>query len=115
MHSQEPFPIIHRDIKCDNLLIDYDGNIIIGDLGFASTLSSNHAGSVLGTPEYMAPEIFDENYGTGVDVYAFGMCVLEMVSQATPYSECKGNPVQIYKKISMGEKPKMLERIGDLG
>jgi len=36
--------------------------------------------SVLGTPSFMAPEIYEENYGILVDIYAFGMCVLEMVT-----------------------------------
>jgi len=39
----------------------------------------------------MAPELFDENYDTKVDIYAFGMCVLEMVTSETPYKECE-NP-----------------------
>lgn len=39
----------------------------------------------------MAPEFYDENYGTRVDIYAFGMCVLEMITDETPYKECE-NP-----------------------
>ena len=42
----------------------------------------------LGTPEFMAPELYDEWYTEKVDVYAFGMCVLEMISNEYPYSEC---------------------------
>ena len=41
-----------------------------------------------GTPEFMAPELYDEQYDEKVDVYAFGMCVLEMVTSEYPYSEC---------------------------
>lgn len=52
----------------------------------------------LGTPEFMAPEMYDEHYDEKVDVYAFGMCVLEMVTAEYPYTECKG-PAQIYKKV----------------
>ena len=36
----------------------------------------------------MAPELYDEQYDEKVDVYAFGMCVLEMVTSEYPYSEC---------------------------
>jgi WNK lysine deficient protein kinase len=39
----------------------------------------------------MAPELYQEHYGTPVDIYAFGMCVLEMVTQERPYAECN-NP-----------------------
>ena len=47
----------------------------------------------------MAPEMYEENYDESVDVYAFGMCLLEMVTLEYPYYECK-NPAQIYKKVT---------------
>ena len=47
----------------------------------------------------MAPEMYEENYDESVDVYAFGMCLLEMVTLEYPYMECK-NPAQIYKKVT---------------
>ena len=47
----------------------------------------------------MAPEVYDEEYNELVDVYAFGMCVLEMVTFDYPYSECT-HPAQIYKKVT---------------
>jgi WNK lysine deficient protein kinase len=37
----------------------------------------------------MAPEIYEEKYGTPVDIYAFGMCLLEMATLEVPYKECK--------------------------
>lgn len=46
----------------------------------------------------MAPELYEENYNELVDVYSFGMCVLEMITSEYPYSECT-NPAQIYKKV----------------
>lgn len=46
----------------------------------------------------MAPEMYEEHYDEGVDVYAFGMCMLEMATSEYPYSECSG-PAQIYKKV----------------
>ena len=46
----------------------------------------------------MAPELYEENYNELVDVYSFGMCILEMVTCDYPYSECK-NAAQIYKKV----------------
>ena len=47
----------------------------------------------------MAPEVYDEHYDESVDVYAFGMCMLEMATSEYPYSECSG-PAQIYKKVT---------------
>lgn len=47
----------------------------------------------------MAPELYEEDYNELVDVYSFGMCVLEMFTCEYPYSEC-ANPAQIYKKVT---------------
>lgn len=47
----------------------------------------------------MAPELYDENYDERVDIYSFGMCMLEMFTLEYPYSECK-NAAQIFKKVS---------------
>lgn len=46
----------------------------------------------------MAPEVYEEEYNELVDVYSFGMCILEMVTFDYPYSECN-HPAQIYKKV----------------
>lgn len=67
---------------------------------------------MLGTPEFMAPELYEEKYGVSVDIYAFGMCFLEMCTLSTPYNECD-NPAQIYKKVIAGVKPQAFERIDD--
>lgn len=53
----------------------------------------------LGTPEFMAPEMYEEHYDESVDVYAFGMCMLEMATSEYPYSECQ-NAAQIYRKVT---------------
>jgi WNK lysine deficient protein kinase len=47
----------------------------------------------------MAPELYDEEYNELVDIYAFGMCLLELVTFEYPYCECS-NAAQIYKKVS---------------
>lgn len=91
LHTQK-IPIIHRDIKCDNIFVNSNsGDIKIGDLGLSTTMKDSYTSSVLGTPEFMAPELYEEHYGTEVDIYAFGMAVLEMLTQEAPYRECS-NP-----------------------
>jgi len=47
----------------------------------------------------MAPEMYEEHYDEGVDVYAFGMCMLEMATAEYPYKECS-NAAQIYRKVT---------------
>ncbi|KAG2559653.1 hypothetical protein PVAP13_8KG022060 [Panicum virgatum] len=93
LHGLDP-PVIHRDLKCDNIFINgHEGRVKIGDLGLAAVLreAGGAAHSVIGTPEFMAPEMYDEEYDELVDVYSLGMCVLEMLTLEYPYSECS-NP-----------------------
>lgn len=90
----------------------------IGDLGLATLKNQSHAKSVIGkytllnglltsqfpgTPEFMAPEMYEEQYDESVDIYAFGMCLLEMVTGEYPYSECQ-YPAQIYRKVTSVRK-----------
>jgi serine/threonine protein kinase len=89
LHGHEP-AIIHRDIKCDNIFINgAHGEVKIGDLGSADAnaverstfMSTAKRYTVIGTPEFMAPEMYEEQgYTEKVDIYAFGMCLLEMAT-----------------------------------
>uniref|UniRef100_A0A2P2IPS0 non-specific serine/threonine protein kinase n=2 Tax=Rhizophora mucronata TaxID=61149 RepID=A0A2P2IPS0_RHIMU len=114
LHSHDPC-VIHRDLNCSNLLVNGNiGQVKIGDLGMAAIVGKSHsAHSVLGTPEFMAPELYDEDYTEMVDIYSFGMCVLEMVTLEIPYSECD-NVAKIYKKVSSGVRPVALAKVKDL-
>ncbi|RLV62493.1 hypothetical protein DV515_00019258, partial [Chloebia gouldiae] len=116
LHTRTP-PIIHRDLKCDNIFITGPtGSVKIGDLGLATLMrtAAGTSGTPLrtpltarptGTPEFMAPEMYEERYDESVDVYAFGMCMLEMGTSEYPYSECQ-NAAQIYRKVtSVGVPP----------
>uniref|UniRef100_A0A673K4C6 non-specific serine/threonine protein kinase n=1 Tax=Sinocyclocheilus rhinocerous TaxID=307959 RepID=A0A673K4C6_9TELE len=104
-------PIIHRDLKCDNIFITGPtGSVKIGDLGLATLKRSSFAKSVIGTPEFMAPEMYEEKYDESVDVYAFGMCMLEMATSEYPYSECQ-NPAQIYRRVTSGVKPGSFDKV----
>ncbi|XP_044203777.1 serine/threonine-protein kinase WNK2 isoform X4 [Thunnus albacares] len=112
LHTRTP-PIIHRDLKCDNIFITGPtGSVKIGDLGLATLKRASFAKSVIGTPEFMAPEMYEEHYDEGVDVYAFGMCMLEMATSEYPYSECQ-NAAQIYRKVTSGVKPASYGKVSD--
>ncbi|KAM7471247.1 hypothetical protein LguiA_009430 [Lonicera macranthoides] len=115
LHSHDP-PVIHRDLKCDNIFVNGNqGEVKIGDLGLAAILSqARSAHSVIGTPEFMAPELYEEEYNELVDIYAFGMCLLELVTFEYPYIECS-NAAQIYKKVTSGIKPASLMKVKDPG
>jgi WNK lysine deficient protein kinase len=119
--------IIHRDIKCDNIFINGNsGQVKIGDLGLSINSARAPAQSVIGspppypsphrrltapgTPEFMAPELYEESYTSKVDIYAFGMCILEMLTNEYPYAECE-NAAQIYRRVLRGEPPLGLSRV----
>lgn len=62
----------------------------------------------------MAPEMYEERYSIPVDIYAFGMCLLEIVSQGKcPYQEC-GTPGAVYRKVINGETPDLVRKIKDV-
>ncbi|XP_034983325.1 serine/threonine-protein kinase WNK1 isoform X9 [Zootoca vivipara] len=110
LHTRTP-PIIHRDLKCDNIFITGPtGSVKIGDLGLATLKRASFAKSVIGTPEFMAPEMYEEKYDESVDVYAFGMCMLEMATSEYPYSECQ-NAAQIYRRVTSGIKPASFDKV----
>lgn len=109
LHSKN---IAHRDLKLNNIFYNSNtGNIILGDFGLANkTETSFH--SVIGTPEYMAPEMYEEAYDEKVDIWAFGMCIMELITQEAPYN---GSPLgTIIRKVVAGELPDALNKIKNL-
>ncbi|KII73640.1 Serine/threonine-protein kinase WNK3 [Thelohanellus kitauei] len=60
----------------------------------------------------MAPEMYEECYDEAVDIYAFGLCMLEMITGEYPYMECT-NAGQIYRKVTQGGKPESLDRVNN--
>ncbi|RBR23613.1 uncharacterized protein FIESC28_03542 [Fusarium coffeatum] len=80
--------IIHRDIKCANILVTEEGNVQLCDFGVAGVIETkfDKRSTVIGTPHWMAPELFDNStsYGTEVDIWAFGAMVFEIASGLPP-------------------------------
>lgn len=65
---------------------------------------------ILGTVGFMAPEIFDEKYDEKVDIYAFGMLMLEVMTNRTPYDECD-TMIQVAAKTLSGHGPEIMQKI----
>ena len=84
--------IIHRDIKASNVLLDADGNCYLADFGIARNNSDatqlTSTGNVLGTVEYVAPEMFEPNYTADPrsDFYSLGILLYEMVTGRPPFT-----------------------------
>lgn len=112
-----PNPIIHRDIKCDNIFINKNtGRVKIGDLGFSCILkTTDYAKTFSGTVEFCAPEVFYGKYGTKADIYSFGMTLLEMITNERPFKECDGNIISICDKATKHIMPLLLDKIHNEG
>jgi len=80
--------IIHRDIKCANVLVTEAGGVQLCDFGVAGVIETkfDKRSTFIGTPHWMAPELFDQStaYGTEVDIWAFGSMVFEIASGLPP-------------------------------
>ena len=79
--------IVHRDLKPGNVFFD-DGYVKIGDYGLSKFMSvSRHSAQTasVGTVHYMAPEIGSGNYSKGVDIYALGVILYELLLGKVPF------------------------------
>lgn len=83
--------IVHRDIKTDNIHLGQDGVLRVLDLGVAVSLAERRPGEPIGrvgTPSYMAPELFDNPEPEfGHDLYAAGVTLYHLLTRKYPYGE----------------------------
>ncbi|XP_052298395.1 auxin response factor 1-like isoform X3 [Citrus sinensis] len=98
--------VVHRDIKCANILVDASGSVKLADFGLAKATTMNDLKSCKGTPFWMAPEVVNsknDGYGLTADIWSLGCTVLEMLTRRPPYSHLEG--VQALFRIGKGELP----------
>lgn len=92
--------ILHRDIKPSNILLRDDTFAYLSDFGIARLLEREsgltEAGSFVGTPEYMAPELFENQASQSSDIYALGIVLFFMLTGKPPFTG--PNPLAIVHK-----------------
>ena len=85
--------LLHRDIKPANILFDHDNNLYLTDFGIVSWLGEKpgYDGHMLGTPHFVAPEIFEGQLDVRSEVYSVGILLYQMLTGFLPFD---GAPVQ---------------------
>lgn len=97
---------IHRDVKSDNVLLNYQGQIKLGDFGYCAQLTSekNVRSTFVGTPCWMAPELIgNHGYDTKVDIWSLGILLIELTEGNPPY--ISDNPMKSIFRISSSPAP----------
>ncbi|KAF0931278.1 hypothetical protein E2562_002625 [Oryza meyeriana var. granulata] len=97
--------VMHRDIKCANILVNQNGTVKVGDFGLAKEIKVwKQKRSCTGSVYWMAPEVVRGNpYGYSADIWSLGCTVLEMLTQRIPYPD--DNWVSVFYQIGRGQLP----------
>ncbi|CAN6298112.1 unnamed protein product [Urochloa humidicola] len=98
--------VIHRDIKCSNILVNANGSIKLADFGLAKEMSKiNMLRSCKGSVYWMAPEVVNpkKTYGLSADIWSLGCTVLEMLTRQQPFPNVEWTNAIFM--IGRGEQP----------
>ncbi|XP_074557380.1 mitogen-activated protein kinase kinase kinase 1-like [Curcuma longa] len=98
--------VMHRDIKCSNILVHANGSVKLADFGLAKEITKfNVLKSCKGSVYWMAPEVVNPkmSYGLAADIWSLGCTVLEMLTRQIPYPDLEW--VQALFRIGRGEPP----------
>ena len=111
LHTQQF--VIHRDVKASNILLTQAGQVKIADFGVSAknTYQEQKRNEYIGTVYWMAPEVFfceantDNNYDFRVDIWSFGITLIEMAEMDPPYHEMRAE--RVGAKIRQAAPPKL--------
>ncbi len=87
LHSHEPAPIVFRDIKPSNIMIDQHRNVRLIDFGIAKTIQVDQKGTMIGTEGYSPPEQYRGEASPQGDIYALGATLHHILTRRDPRLE----------------------------
>ena len=87
LHNHKPEPIIFRDMKPSNVMVNQDGHIILVDFGIAKMFRSGQKGTMIGTEGYSPPEQYRGEASPLADVYALGATLHHLLTKRDPRIE----------------------------
>lgn len=103
MHANH---IVHRDLKPQNIFVDSDMNLKVGDFGISKLLDSTaqHCKTSAGTPSYMAPEMMEsQNYSYKADIWSLGCVIYEVcaLDRMFPTKDAQDKPIGIFRMMDL--------------
>lgn len=96
LHNHKPEPIIFRDIKPSNVMINQENHVILVDFGIAKAFQSGQKGTMIGTEGYSPPEQYRGEANQSADIYALGATMHHLLTRRDPRME---------PPFSYGERP----------
>jgi serine/threonine protein kinase len=108
LHYAHEHDVVHRDIKPSNILLEEGKHVYLTDFGLVKVVGGSHSltrsGYLIGTPEYMAPELVDQPATIASEVYALGVLLYQMLCGRVPF---KGSTpvVTVWKHIQDTPEP----------
>ena len=100
--------IVHRDIKCANILVDNGGTVKLTDFGASKRLQTNSiyegyelSKSLKGSPYWMAPEVASQKgHSYPADIWSLGCMIIEMITGQPPWSEFSSRSNEVIRLIT---------------
>jgi len=103
LHTHSP-PVVHRDIKGANILVDLAFHVKLADFGCSKLNADTRSFTTIGSIPWMAPEVIigQAGYGRKADIWSFGCTILEMATAASPWgSQGFDNIMAAIRRIGM--------------
>ncbi|KAF4656101.1 hypothetical protein FOL47_009133 [Perkinsus chesapeaki] len=93
--------IMYRDLKPENLLLDFEGSVKLADFGCCKQAARTY--TLVGTPEYLAPEvILGRSYTDCIDWWSTGVCMYEFICGPLPFSSEHDDQLELFRLIIEG-------------